>query len=185
MAKAYEALVQTVVHAEQAQAVLDPLQDMQTRTCIAGVYGASLSSGTSPVAVFIDKNGQLGKLPSSARYKRDIQTMGGRSRGVHQLHPVTFRYKHDSQGLQQYGLIAEEVAEVYPELVTKGADGKVESVQYHQLISLLLNEVQRQQQEIAELKARNEEQRAQNAALAARLERLEQGATRTAAAATR
>src|SRR5262245_16370911 len=98
---------------------------------------------------------------------------------------VDLGYKHDSQGLQQYGLIAEEVAEVYPELVTKGADGKVESVQYHQLISLLLNEVQRQQQEIAELKARNEEQRAQNAALAARLERLEQGATRTAAAATR
>ena len=75
-------------------------------------------------------------------------------------------------------------------------DGKVESVQYHELIPMLLNEVQHQQQEMVELKAQNarlqaalqqrdEEQRAQNAALAARLERLEQGATRTAAAATR
>ena len=117
------------------------------------------------------------------------------SQGVYHLRPVIFRYKHDPQGQQQYGLIAEEVAKVYPELVTKGADGKVESVQYHELIPMLLNEVQHQQQEIAELKAQaqqvaelkaqNEEQRAQNAALATRLERLEQGAIRTAAAATR
>jgi len=163
---------------------------VQTRTFIAGVYGASLSSGNSPVQVFIDKNGQLGKLPSSARYKKDVADMRDASQGLYQLRPVTFRYKQDPQGQQQYGLIAEEVAKVYPELVTKGADGKVEAVQYHELIPMLLNEVQRQQQEIAtlkaqaqevaELKAQNEEQRAQNAALAARLERLEQGAVRTA-----
>src|SRR5262249_11872540 len=111
-----------------------------------------------------------------------------------QLRPVTFRYKQDAQGQQQYGLIAEEVAKVYPELVTKGADGKVESVQYHELIPMLLNEVQHQQHEIAGLKAqvqqveelkaqnarlqaaleqRDAEQRAQTAALAARLDQLE------------
>jgi hypothetical protein len=100
--------------------------------------------------------------------------------------------KQDAQRQRQYGLIAEEVAKVYPELVTKGAHGRVESVQYHQLIPLLLNGVQRQQQklvvqaqELAELKDQNAEQRAQNAALAARAERLEQGAVHTATAATR
>src|SRR5262249_11114338 len=127
--------------------------------------------------------------------------MGERSQGLYSLRPVTFRYKQDPQGQRQYGLIAEDVAKVYPELVVKGTDGKVESVQYYELVPMLLNEVQHQQQkletqsqELAELKAQNErlqaiagqmqqrdeEQRAQNAALATRLERLEAGAVRTA-----
>jgi hypothetical protein len=167
------------------------LGSAQTHTFIAGVAGVPISGAQ----VTINSSGQLGIVTSSARYKRDIRDMRERSQGVYQLRPVTFRYKHDPQGPQQYGLIAEEVAKVYPELVTKGADGKVESVQYHELIPMLLNEVQRQQQEIAELKAQaqevaelkaqNEEQRAQNAALAARLERLEAGAIRTATVAIR
>jgi len=137
--------------------------------------------------VFIGNKGHLGTLVSSARYKRDIQDMREGSQGVYQLRPVTFRYKQDPQGQRQYGLIAEEVAKVYPELVAKGAGDKIESVQYHELVPMLLNEVQRQQQELAELKAQAQqmaELKAQNAALAARLERLEQGATRTATAAT-
>src|SRR5262249_38283044 len=143
------------------------------RTFIAGITTASVSGSQ----VMINSSGQLGLLTSAARYKRDIQDMRERSQGLYQLRPVTFRYKQDTQRQRQYGLIAEEVVKVYPELVTKGADGKVEAVQYHELIPMLLNEVQHQQQEIAELKA-------QNASLAARLEGLEQGATRTATAAT-
>src|SRR5262249_8388946 len=96
----------------------------QSRTFIAGIYGVPLSSGNAPVAVFIDKNGQLGKIPSSARYKKDVADIRDTSQGLYQLRPVTFRYKQDPQGQRQYGLIAEEVAKVYPELVTKGADGK-------------------------------------------------------------
>src|SRR5262249_27632175 len=119
------------------------------RTFIAGIKGVPISGA----AVTINNAGQVGIVASSARYKRDIHEMGERSQGLYSLRPVTFRYKQDSQGQQQYGLIAEEVAKVYPELVTKGADGKVEAVQYHELIPMLLNEVQRQQQEIAELKA--------------------------------
>ena len=164
------------------------LGSVQTRTFIVGVYNVPLSSGNFPVQVFIDKNGQLGKMPSSARYKRDIEDMREHSQGLYRLRPVTFHYTQDPHGPRQYGLIAEEVVTVYPELVTKGADGKVESVQYHELIPMLLNEVQSQQQEITELKAQArqvEELKAQNAALAARLERLEQAATRTATAATR
>ena len=86
-----------------------------------------------------------------------------------QLRPVTFRYKKaygDGTKPVQYGLIAEEVAETFPELAAYGADGQVETVQYHILPSLLLNEVQRQQKEIAA-------QRAENAELKARLARLE------------
>src|SRR5262249_48914637 len=156
----------------------------QTRAFISGITGVPISGSQ----VLINSNGQLGILMSSARYKRDIQNMRDTSQGLYQLRPVTFRYKQDPQGQRQYGLIAEEVAKVYPELVTKGADGKVESVQYHELIPMLLNEVQRQQQEIAELKAQNERLQAvvvqQTTALAARLEQLER-APHTASVATR
>jgi hypothetical protein len=150
------------------------------RTFMAGIHNAPVSGSQ----VFVNANGQLGIAPSSARYKRDIQTMGDRSRLLFQLRPVIFRYKFDPRGERQYGLIAEEVAKVYPELVTKGEDGKVESVQYHKLIPMLLNEVQHQQQtleaqtqQLAQLKAENTRLEAtlaeQNAALAARLARLE------------
>jgi hypothetical protein len=159
-----------------------------TRTFIAGVTGTPLNGST----VVIDAAGQLGLLASSARYKRDIHDMGERSRGVVQLRPVTFRYTQDPQGVLQYGLIAEEVAAVYPELVVRGPEETVESVQYHGLIPLLLNELQHQQQalvgqarqltaqsqQLAELKGQNERLQLalvqQNAELAARLARLEE-----------
>ena len=73
---------------------------------------------------------------------------GTSSRGVYQLRPVSFRYKQDPQGVKQYGLVAEEVAGVYPELVIKGEKGEIEGVQYQGLIPLLVNEVQHQQQEL-------------------------------------
>ena len=160
------------------------LGETQTRTFIAGIFGSTVGSG-SPVV--INSQGQLGTLASSARYKRDIHAMGEHSQKMQQLRPVTFRYKEDQEGQLQYGLIAEEVAQVYPELVVRGATGEVESVQYHQLIPLLLNELQHQQQtleaqgqHLAELKAQNARLQAalvhQHAAVATRLEQLEQGA---------
>ena len=111
---------------------------------------------------------------------------------------MTFRYTQDPQGARQYGLIAEEVATVYPELVIRRATGEIESVQYEALIPLLLHELQHQQhqqQQMAELQAQNERiqalavqlqqrdevQQAQNAALAARLEQLEAAAARATA----
>jgi len=118
--------------------------NVQTQTFIAGVAGKPITGN----AVVINSAGQLGTVVSSARYKRDIQSMGQRSQRLLQLRPVTFRYKDDAHGQQQYGLIAEEVAKVYPELVVKGADGKVEGVQYHELISMLLNELQHQQRSL-------------------------------------
>jgi hypothetical protein len=87
-------------------------------------------------------------VASSARFKRDIQGIGERSLGLLQLHPVTIRYKQDPLRTWQYGLIAEEVANIYPELVTRGPAGAVESVQCHGLIPMLLNEPQRQEREL-------------------------------------
>jgi polyhydroxyalkanoate synthesis regulator phasin len=159
------------------------------RTFIAGIAAVPVTGSQ----VLINSNGQLGVLASSARYKRDIQDMGERTEGLLKLRPVTFRYKQDPEAALQYGLIAEEVAKVYPELVVRGANGEVESIQYHQIISMLLNEVQHQQkalnaqsqqittqsQQIAELKAQNEEQHSHNAALETRLERLEKQAAPT------
>ena len=148
--------------------------------------------------VLIDTStGQLGTLVSSLRYKRDIQPMGARSQGLYDLRPVVFRYTQDAQGERQYGLIAEDVANVYPELVTRNAQGQVEAIRYQELTPMLLNELQHQQRQQTELKAQNEHlqatvaklqkrevaQQAQNAAqqaemaaLAARLERLEAAA---------
>jgi hypothetical protein len=96
---------------------------------------------------------------SSARYKRDIRDMGSSGEALMKLRPVTFRYKNDPAGTLQYGIVAEEVAKIYPDLVSYGADGKIQTVRYLTLISMLLNELQKQAREIGDLKANQEHQR--------------------------
>jgi len=127
----------------------------QTTTVIAGIFGRP--SGPLPVAVMIGSNGQLGTVASSRRYKEHIVDMGEASRGLLDLRPVTFRYKEayaDGAKPIQYGLIAEEVSEVYPDLVVYNEDGQPETVQYHKVNAMLLNEVQRQHRQIEALMAR-------------------------------
>jgi hypothetical protein len=118
------------------------LGEVQTSTYIAGINTA----GVSGTAVVVDANGQLGITLSSARYKQDIAPMGTRSERVLDLRPVTFAYKDDTHQVTHYGLIAEEVATVLPELVTHTATGEVQTVKYQELIPMLLNELQRQRQ---------------------------------------
>ena len=123
----------------------------QTSFFAAGVRGVTTANNDA-VAVLIDSAGQLGTASSSRRFKEDIHDMGEASRALLQLRPVTFRYKQpfvDGSKPVQYGLIAEEVAEVYPDLVAHSADGQIETVKYQVLDVLLLNEVQRQQSEIS------------------------------------
>jgi hypothetical protein len=122
----------------------------QTSFYVAGVNGVTTTNSAVPVLIDTT-NGQLGVSSSSRRYKEDIQDMGEASRGLMQLRPVTFRYQKpfaDGSKPLQYGLIAEEVAEIYPDLVAYSADGQIETVKYQVLDSMLLNEVQRQQAEI-------------------------------------
>lgn len=126
-------------------------QGTQTKAFIAGIRGVTTGSNNG-VAVLVDSNGQLGTVSSSRRYKDDIQPMGDVSAALNKLRPVTFRYKKlydDGSKPIQYGLIAEEVAEVLPDLTVFNADGQPETVKYHLLPALLLNEYQRQQKIIA------------------------------------
>lgn len=128
----------------------------QTSFYVAGVRGVTTENNDA-VAVMVDSNGQLGTVSSSRRFKEDIQDMGEVSRGLMQLRPVTFRYQKpfaDGSKPIQYGLVAEEVEQVYPDLVTHSSDGQVETVKYQVLDSMLINEVQRQQAEIRTLQER-------------------------------
>jgi len=152
----------------------------QTSAFIAGIYGSS--TGLSNVQVVVDANGNLGTVQSSRRYKEDIQDMGDTSSGLMKLRPVTFRYKkayEDGSKPVQYGLIAEEVAEVYPDLVARSADGQVESVRYQLLDPMLLNELQKQHATIVALKAQIAAQEQQNRSLEERLGRIEAVVERT------
>jgi hypothetical protein len=140
----------------------------QTAAYLAGVNGVTVASG---VQVYIDSNGQLGTLTSSARFKEDVADMGGASRLLMQLRPVTFHYKapyDDGSHRLQYGLIAEEVAKVDPELVQLDGKGQAQTVRYHVISMMLLNEVQRQEgqmesqtAEIGTLRALTDRQRAE------------------------
>jgi hypothetical protein len=138
----------------------------------AGVYGVN----TDGISVYINSNGQLGTVSSSRRYKEDIQDMGDASSGLMRLRPVTFRYKKpfaDGSKPIEYGLIAEEVAEVYPDLVAHSADGQIETVKYQVLDSMLLNEMQKQQHQIGQQEEQIQKLEEQNRALQQRLEKLE------------
>jgi hypothetical protein len=151
---------------------------------LAGVYGSG-NNGTGAL-VYVDNTGHLGTSTSSARYKEDIHDMGSSTNAMMKLRPVRFRYKKDfdTSGLQQYGLIAEEVAKVYPELVMYDDQGRPQTVRYNFLDSMLLNEVQKQARQLAaqkrQIEALQEQLRTQVresndrvAALAGRLETIE------------
>jgi Chaperone of endosialidase len=145
----------------------------QTSFFAAGIRSVTTGSNNA-IPVVIDSNGQLGTVSSSQRFKEDIQDMGDASNGLMRLRPVTFRYQKpfaDGSKPVQYGLIAEEVAEVYPDLVAHSSDGQIETVKYQVLDSMLLNEMQRQQKEIMALEEQNE-------ALQERLSRLEAATVR-------
>ena len=128
----------------------------QTSFFAAGIRGVTTGNNDA-IPVMIDSAGQLGTVSSSRRFKEDIQDMGAASHDLMRLRPVTYRYKQpfaDGSKPIQYGLIAEEVAEVYPDLVAHSADGKIETVKYQVLDSMLLNEVQRLERENQSLQER-------------------------------
>lgn len=128
---------------------------LQQRAFIGGIRGVQTGAANA-VPVVIDSNGQLGTINSSRRFKEDIQDLGTPSDRVLDLRPVQFRYTTPfADGIRplQFGLIAEEVAEVLPELVSRSQDGTIETVQYHVLPTLLLAQVQRLERERAALAA--------------------------------
>ncbi|HYW47575.1 MAG TPA: tail fiber domain-containing protein [Bryobacteraceae bacterium] len=118
----------------------------QNRFFAAGIRGTTTGNNDA-IPVVIDSNGQLGTVSSSRRFKEDIHDMDTASSDLMRLRPVTFRYQKpfaDGSKPIQYGLIAEEVAEVYPDLVAHSADGEIESVKYQVLDAMLLNELKKE-----------------------------------------
>jgi len=121
----------------------------QTSTYIAGIN----SAGVGGTAVLVDADGRLGVTLSSARYKQDIEAMASRSEGLLKLRPVTFSYKDDSAAAPHYGLIAEEVATVSPDLVTSDREGKPTTVRYEAINAMLLNEFLKEHRKVETLEA--------------------------------
>ncbi len=122
----------------------------QTATFIAGIHGVTVASA---VGVVVDFNGHLGTVTSSARFKQDIKPMDKASEAILQLEPVTFRYKHqfDPDGIPQFGLVAEQVEKVNPDLVVRDADGKINTVRYEAVNAMLLNEFLKEHRKVEEL----------------------------------
>jgi hypothetical protein len=110
-----------------------------TATYIAGIYNTTIAKG---LVVKVDSTGHLGTVGSSERFKDAIKPMDKTSESILALKPVTFRYKHelDPEGVPQFGLIAEQVEKVNPDLVVRDAEGKVYSVRYDAVNAMLLNE---------------------------------------------
>ena len=140
-------------------------QGTQTATFIAGISGTPLGAG---VAVRVNANGQLGSVASSARFKQDIQPMDKASEAILALKPVMFRYKKelDPDGISQFGLVAEEVEKVNPDLVVRDRNGEIYTVRYEAVNAMLLNEflkehrkMQQQEATIADLRSAMAQQR--------------------------
>ncbi len=120
----------------------------QTRAFISGIRGVTTGVANG-IPVLIDSNGQLGTVSSSRRFKKDIRDMGDATAKLLELRPVLFNYKQEqtmpdgSAVPPEYGLIAEEVAEIMPDLVVYDDAGKPFTVKYHMLSSMLLNEMKK------------------------------------------
>jgi hypothetical protein len=138
--------------------------NVQTATYIVGISGSTATGGA---AVFVAANGKFGTVTSSRRFKKDIADMDAASEALLALRPVTFRYKPelDTAGISQYGLVAEEVAEINPDLVVRDEKGEIYTVRYEAVNAMLLNEflkahrrIEEQDKRIDQLTAQLKEQ---------------------------
>jgi hypothetical protein len=145
---------------------------------IGNIYGQTAGFGTT---VYVNSSGQLGTMNCSQRFKDNIKPMDKASEVLFALKPVTFRYKKkfDPKGIPQFGLVAEDVEKVNPDLVVRDADGKVRTVRYEQINAMLLNEflkehkeVEQQQATIADLRSTVSRQEKQIAALGSGLQKV-------------
>jgi hypothetical protein len=125
---------------------------MQNRTFIAGIRGVTTGMANA-VPVLIDAAGQLGTMNSSLRFKKEIKPMDRASEAILALKLVTFHYKSDATGTSQFGLIAEEVAQVNPDLVVRDENGEIYTVRYEAVNAMLLNEFLKEHRKVEEQQA--------------------------------
>jgi hypothetical protein len=125
------------------------IREFQSNTYIAGISGVTIAGGAP---VVIDANGHLGSTTSSARFKDEVKSMDKASEAILALKPVTFHYKKelDPDGIQQFGLVAEQVEKVSADLVARDNEGKPYSVRYDQVNAMLLNEFLKEHKTVRE-----------------------------------
>jgi Chaperone of endosialidase len=130
-------------------------ENINNHTYIGNINTTTVSGGNADFVTVDLTTGLLGHLSSSRRYKEDIKPMDIASEALYQLKPVTYRYKKEIDRTQSldYGLVAEEVAQIDPNLTLRGQNGQIESVRYTAVNAMLLNEF------LKEHKAFIEEQR--------------------------
>jgi hypothetical protein len=154
--------------------------NVNNTTWIGNIYNTTTVSGTT-LPVIVSDGGQLGTTPSSRRFKKEIKPMESASEAILALKPVTFHYKSDKTNTPQFGLIAEEVAKVNPDLVVRDKNGEIYTVRYDAVNAMLLNEFLKEhrkvedlkkefQATVAQLNARLKEQAAQIQKVSAQLE---------------
>jgi uncharacterized coiled-coil protein SlyX len=128
----------------------DPLQ---SRTFIAAIRGVTTGVADA-IPVLIDSDGQLGTASCSRRFKKEINPMDEASEAILALNPVTFQYRTDKTKTPQFGLIAEEVAQVNPDLVVRDKNGEVYTVRYDAVNAMLLNEFLKEHKKVEELNSK-------------------------------
>jgi predicted ribosome quality control (RQC) complex YloA/Tae2 family protein len=122
-------------------------------SCFIGNIRGATTANANAIPVLIDSAGQLGTLSSSRRFKKEIKLMDSASKSILALKPVTFHYKSDKTGTPQFGLIAEEVADVNPDLVVRDNNGEIYTVRYDAVNAMLLNEFFKEHKRVQELEA--------------------------------
>jgi hypothetical protein len=126
-------------------------------TWIDNIYGVTTQSGTT-LPVVVSNQGQLGTASSSRRFKKEVKPMDNASEAVLALKPVTFQYKTDNTSTPQFGLIAEDVAAVDPNLVVRDENGEIYTVRYDAVNAMLLNEFLKEHRKVEEQNGRLENQ---------------------------
>jgi polyhydroxyalkanoate synthesis regulator phasin len=152
----------------------------QTNAYVAGISGVTVAGG---VAVIVDTSGHLGTVVSSERFKDAIMPMDKASEVILRLKPVTFRYKHDldPDGMRQFGLVAEQVEKVNPDLVARDEQGKPYTVRYEAVNAMLLNEFLKEHKAFVEEQHKVDEQGATITRLEKQVETLNAGLQKVSA----
>jgi hypothetical protein len=147
-------------------------EDVSNSCYIGNIFGQTVSGGS---AVFVAANGRLGTTTSSRRFKEDVKPMAEASEGLLALQPVSFRYKKqvDTAQIPQFGLIAEDVEKVNPDLVVRDKEGKAYSVRYDQVNAMLLNEFLKEHRKVDKLEETVADLAAQLQKVTARVETIQ------------
>jgi hypothetical protein len=157
--------------AAEANTIRIGTQGTQTNAYLAGIYQTNIAKG---LVVKVDSDGHLGTVGSSERFKDAIKPMDKASEAILALKPVTFRYKKeiDPEGTPQFGLVAEQVEKINPDLVARDAEGNVYTVRYEAVNAMLLNEFHKEHRQVQEQQATIAKQQEQIDALTTGLQKV-------------